>query len=257
MRSIKKFNQKNWNCTGNFGFFDRDEQILREGDLTASNNISKTIAPLKDVSCFFQIVGEVKKSAKPWVVFKETIKKPSVLSFSQIRIDAFNNLIHHENLPCQTPKFAKYIHRYSLLDKLDWLAYGLHESFKRPDQPSRWHSACIKVCKGAEHVLSSHIELAQVKKKHEAFANNISFIFVKPIVILDGLLFSAELDENSATKIEQIKYAMMNFEFQTKNYRRLSYRIDLVNIDDLESYIDLMDRRQKNIFDGILKEANL
>lgn len=262
MKAIKKFNAKSWECSGNFNFFDKDEEITRESDLRASQSLTnKNFSDFeKLIRCFFYIVGEVKKTKNPWIIFKENIQETNTPK----KYDAYDNCIFTRNLPFEKPRLVSYIHKFSLLDTLNFLGYGIHEFNKDPNQPSKWYSACTSICKAAEYVLTTEEEFYKQlstkdinsKVSPNILTSSLLFTFIKPIVIIDGKLFSAELDQNSDIFVEEIYFAPLKFYFKTKNYKRSSYNIDIVTLEHLDSYLDISEKRHNSIFEGIEKENN-
>src|SRR5688572_6277433 len=86
MAAIQIFLKNDWNCSGSANYFDKDEQKTREIDLIAYHSQRTTkVGKNSDrtIASFFFVVAEVKKTEKPWVVFRENLKHP---------FDAWNNL---------------------------------------------------------------------------------------------------------------------------------------------------------------------
>ena len=86
--------------------------------------------------------AEVKKSEKPWVVFKNYPKK----YFDSC---AWNNIIDYINLPCKPIHLSNSLAEHSLIKLNGWEGTGIHEAFKNPDQPSRWYGAFLSAIKAA------------------------------------------------------------------------------------------------------------
>lgn len=262
MRAIQIFLRNGWRCSGNASYYDKDEGKNREIDLEAYLWKRRDISDGRSMVSFFYIIGEVKKTDKPWVIFKEELNHS---------LDAWNNLAY-SNMPSQLNReIANAMSKDSLKTKLGWRGYGIHESFKNPNQPSRWYSAFVSVCKASKHVLESNFqvensldndteeeELIEVK-------DNISFHFVQPIVILDGILLSAALDETGNIKISEIDSAPMEFTYRSDHYYDMdfftgrptekSYRVDVVCLKALADYINLCKQRQVSIVDAICNQV--
>ena len=80
----------------------------------------------------------------------------------------------------------------------------------------------------------------------------VSFAFVKPVVIIDSKLYSAETDMDGHIDLTEVETAPVNFEYRSKHYKRESgYAVDVVTLDALESYIEKAERRHQDIVDGI------
>ncbi|HEX8179469.1 MAG TPA: hypothetical protein VF525_07995 [Pyrinomonadaceae bacterium] len=254
MRAIKIFLSEQWSCSGSPNYFDKDEQRTRECDLQAHRMLMKRLENDKYIQSFYHIVAEVKKSEKPWVVFRED------LSESPLRTgDAWNNLTFSVNLPFKPSRLFKDMTSASLISQLKWRGYGAHECFKKPDSPSRWYSSCMSACKAAEHVLEG--ESWQYKEdpaeKADIYENPPYLVFVKPLVILDGILLAADLSDEGEMSIAEINAAPMDFYFKSKAYNRSSYRPDIVTINGLRDYIQLSNIRHDHIHQGLLRESRI
>lgn len=244
--SIRTFISNKWNCSGFANFFDLDLDLITGVDLRAWKLREVRINEFINYGVHFYIEAEVKKSEKPWVLFKE---------FRQIVVDDYsNNLIHISGI---TPyRLKKALSQNSVYSQSQWRAYGLHESFKKPDAPSRSYSAFIKVCKSAESMLESasgyfkEMELDYQKNPDNEYKEPV-LIFVKPIVILDGKLLAANLSEKGEISIEEIKFASIEFYYRSKHCRKGVYLIDIVTLESLQEYIELSEVRQITIFDEI------
>ena len=254
MRVIRTFLAKQWSCSGNLNYFDKDEQKTRECDLQAHRMLMEKLDNEKFIQSYYHIVAEVKKSEKPWVIFRED------LSDKPLRTgDAWNNLIFYDNLPFEPRILYDDMTSESLIAQLRWNGYGIHECFKNPDIPSRWYSACVSVCKAAEHALKAESwpKIEGVEKVLDVFQNPPYLVFVKPVVILDGILLAADLSDQGELSIAEIEMAPMEFHFKSKSYTRSSYRVDIIGINGLEKYIELTNKRHNRIHQGLLKYSGI
>lgn len=242
LRSIRAFINKNWHCTGFANFFDKDQDIVTGVDLRASKHQEQKHSENLTYGVEFYIDAEVKKSEKPWVLFKERSRL--------IDDDYHNNLTYINDI---TPyKLRQAISQNSVYTTNRWRAYGLHESFKKPDAPSRSYSAFIKVGKSAESTLESASAFYRegdipTLENHK----DVRLILVKPIVILDGILLAAELSETGELSVEEINFASVEFHYKSKHCKKGRYLIDVVSIKSLEEYIDLTETRRETIYDEI------
>lgn len=246
LHSIRTFTSNKWNCSGFANFFDLDQDLITSVDLRAWKLREVCFNEFINYGVHFYIEGEVKKSEKPWVVFKE---------FRQFVVDDYsNNLIYISGI--MPYKLKKALSQNSVYSLTQWRAYGLHESFKKPDAPSRSYSAFTKVCKSAESMLESasayykEMELDSQKNPDNEYKENI-LILVKPVVILDGKLLAANLSETGEISIEEIKFASIEFYYKSKHCRKGVYLIDIVTLVGLIDYIELLEARQRTIFDEI------
>ncbi len=81
--------------------------------------------------------------------------------------------------------------------------------------------------------------------------------FVQPTVILDGLLYSAELDDSGDIQLTEIDHAAVNFEFASRGYRRGRYHVNVVRLDKLDDYMRTCEEHHKKIFDALLLSCSL
>lgn len=230
LRALKILKEAKWNASGLTSYVDLDESITRESDIVAYSTSLAFSKNKIESQIFISLAIEVKKSSKPWIILKE---KPNFELYLDESTDAV--------IFCDGLGKKKSYGPISALDqeglgrKLGWIGKGVHESFKNPDQPSRWYSSFISACKMAEHDLKQN----SWPIKNEDPPINFPFVhYVKPIIVLDGKLFSAEIEENNEVKIEPIKMCSVKFHFSTKEYKRGQYIVDVVQIDALKEYLE-------------------
>ncbi|WP_421164153.1 hypothetical protein [Aeromonas dhakensis] len=249
MRVLKTFSDKGWETSGIASYFDKDDEKTRESDLLAYHYIGQDVGESIDASSYFQIVGEVKKSNKPWVIFKETPEDSWELE------EGFSGLVFHDGIhrgKKRVSSYSKFLRKSGIGYQSGWVGRGIHESFKNPDQPSRWYPALIGVAKAGEHELEAN---SWDKNKERDKPHPPYMFFVKPIVVIDGLLVAACLDDNANISVEHIPYATVKFEFKTKSYNRKHYMIDVIQINHLEQYIDFCKSRHEILFEKMLESA--
>jgi hypothetical protein len=245
LRAIRTFLSRGWRCTGFANYFDLDHEQVRGVDLRASNEKVEMLPDNIRVAVEYYIDAEVKKSERPWIVFKE--------KNSYIIDDHLNNLSYATGF---APfRLRKAMAQDSLYTQFGWKAYGIHESGKKPDAPSRAYSAFVTISKSAESTLGSvsapYKELEQMSKDSGDLLNERVLLFVKPLVILDGLLLAANLSDKGEISIEEIKFAPVEFFHKSKNCHKGIYLIDIVTLNNLEEYIDLSGKRLLTIFETI------
>lgn len=244
MKAIKTFLERDWNCSGGYGYLDDNK--TREIDLQAQRHLQQSISPSGFLRVSFCIIAEVKKSDKPWIAFRTDFKNKDYEA-----IDPLNNLISLSNISFKR-LYNNEKHRilYStsintIPMRLGWAAYGLHESFKSPDAPSKWYSAFVSVCKAANFWLSEN-------KARDLGKDFFDFVIVKPIVILDGILTSASLDIKGDLVLREEEFAPFNFPFVLPNHSsNENYHIDVVTLRNLEKYLEICEFRIDDIFTQI------
>lgn len=197
----------------------------------------------------FHICAEVKKSEKPWVVFDQHTH-PKFLSC------AWSNLISVINSPATPTKLANALAEFSLIKINGWVGSGVHESFKNPDQPSRWYSSFVSVAKASEFYLESTSPEGE-EQAEDILANPCEIHFVQPLVILDAPLYRAILTETGDIEVTEIESAAFKFDYQSKSYKENQFRIDLVTLNGLDKYLKIVEARQEIFSLEILRSSNV
>jgi hypothetical protein len=253
MRVLKIFHSRNWNAQSGQGYFDKDESITREIDISAYSSVWLKHGEKAYASIFFHIIAEIKKTEQPWIVFQHRLEH-------RWKGCAWNNIIFSVNLPDEPYELADYITKTSLIQVRGWLGSGIHQAFKDPAMPSRWYQAFTSVCKACEDTY----ELEQGsgwRSSSDVVTSNVlenmtEFSFFQPLVILDGILVAAKLSDSGEIQLEEVSSVPFQFEFRTKNYHCSHYRVDLVTVDGLEEYLTLAKQRQRDIADGLQELAS-
>jgi len=243
MLAMKTFVARKWRTSGSRGYFDLDENKTCEIDLYAYHTLLEYKSGTKDVSAhsFFSIVAEVKKTQRPWIIFRENPQNNWRLQ------EGWSGLIYLDGV--SQSKSTKPLTDVLLTSgwgyNLGWFGYGIHEAFKFPEQGSQWYKALVKSCKAGEDVL----------KANSGGTHSYPYLFfVKPAIILDGELMSAHLDENANIEIETIKAAMVDFDFSTQNYNKNNktrYAVDVISLKYLDQYLEFSEERHRKIFNEL------
>jgi hypothetical protein len=244
----QSFEKRGWSVYSGGAYLDKDDNKSREIDISATLGRQSRKGKTRIFSNWVTIYAEIKKTEKPWIIFKSKLPKYKTTC-------AWNNLIHAVNLPCEPHKLVRLMSKNSLLIRNGWLGTGIHEAFKKPDQPSRWYGAFTTTLKACESYLEScqseNTTPTDEKQTDSVLKNPASLEFIQPLVILDGILVSAELSEDNEILLEEICSAAFEFEYRTPSYCQLSYRIDLTTLDSLDEYLSIVEKRQKDISDGL------
>lgn len=252
MRALKIFSSLGWRSQAGKGYFDKDENVTREVDISAHLSIALKHQGKFYCSIFMHIIADVKKSETPWIVFRNQLGMQSSGC-------AWNNIIFSNNLPQERFRLSKYISKSSLLKTRGWAGTGIHHAFKDPTTPSRWYKSFISVCKACEdaYEIESSFDLRGSIKEttDDVLKDHAELVFFQPLVILDGSLIAVSLSHDSELQLEEISSAPFRFEFRTKNYCRDSYRVDLVTVDGLKEYLASTRQRLQDISEGVQELA--
>jgi hypothetical protein len=245
----KIFQQRGWSISGGAAYLDKDEGKSREIDVVAHHGASVKRKDKTILYNGFRVYAEVKKSEKPWVVFKHY---PSNYRDSC----AWDNIIDYIYLPCEPVKLASSLQTHSLIKANGWEGTGVHEAFKNPDQPSRWYGAFLSAIKAATDYYETY-ETEGIKISDNLYENPTEITFNQPVVILDGVLTTAELSDKGEIIIEEVRSAAFRFDYKTEHYNRSSYRVDVVTVEGLDEYLDLIEQRQQSLGRAILRHAGI
>lgn len=212
-------------------FFDKDENKSREIDLiaTAESNLMNVDSSY----IVYHLFCEVKKSKSPWIVFKDSDVSNSyrVKSSSyDTRNTDIDDILRNTNT--YLPKLMK------------WKGSGIHEAFKNPSQPSRWYSAFLATVKAS---IDNYERWAD--DEFEESIKSIALDIYQPVVIVDGILLSSELDDNDEIELQEIMFASFPFEYKTKNYQQEQHSVDLVSLEYFSEYLRYTEGRKWEIIE--------
>lgn len=239
-----------WTCTGTLGFFDLDEQKMRQVDICAFMPCGDRVSRTQSTHTVWQLIMEVKKSenGKPWVVFKE---ENFLLKLAHWR----TNLVAYSNLPAEWDgNFSWRIHENTFCGNMNWLGYGIYESFKQPSETSRPYNAMVSVAKAAEHF---HREASAGMKRKKSHTSDITknpthVTLTCPVVVLDGELLTAEVDKSGKLVIGEADMAPMCINYKSSQYNRESYRVDVIRLSALKQYLGFVEKQHDAIRKAIL-----
>lgn len=176
---------------------------------------------------------EVKKTERPWIVFGQ--KNSDIIGWwdNPMVCVKVANSDRWANLA---------MFRSSIRSQTQWLGHSVHEAFKDPNQPSRWYASAVTVCKACvNHGNQNYFEaIREFDEPHLAIT--------QPLVVLDGPLIAAEIDENGEAVLSDIPYASLDFEFGTSKYKRRTYSVDLVSLSALDAYLALASEQRRALF---------
>lgn len=254
LKACKVFEKNGWYVQAGSAYYDEEEQKSREIDIVATMNSSVSIDEKNIIFHELHIHAEVKKSEKPWVIFKT---KQGALGGS-----AWNNLISAIYLPTKEFNLVKYITKSCLIRNNGWKGTGVHEAFKNPNNASRWYGSFITAIKSSIDSFKNSPNNDIKNNGYSRYTSNIleettEIHFFQPLIVLDGKMVSAELDENNEILLEHIDTAAFDFDYKSKYIHKDSFRVDIVTLNGLDTYIEKMKRRQIEINQGIVIESNI
>lgn len=252
IRALRSFRHSGqWGFRAGETYYDLDEHKTRQIDFSAYHPFGSTKGGPIPSACFV-VVAEVKKSERPWVVFPD--RRDLVRAWIERRSD----LLFHTPLPNDATDYRELMWRHSPLFSSGWQGHNVHESFKNPTDYSRWHSAAVSVAKASEDQLawgSGAPDEINERKTSEAKSGTSApyLLHVQPLIVLDGPLLAAVMDEAGELQIGELAGAPMRFHFRTPSYHRHFYQIDLVALQYLSEYVRQLEQQHINILKALLR----
>ncbi len=211
------------NVNYNQYYFDKDEQKGNEIDVTANMNSYS-----ENVLVGLNLICEVKKSPeRPWVIFstrRTSIEYEGYLRMHYgVGVDA--NILSFEDMQkkATSTEFSR-------------IGRSYYEGFKSDDQRSQIFKALTSAVKASEECAERNDPNSE-ENKDWRIEGQVQISFVEPIVVLDGLLFEAYLDEKDTLKLDQIDYIPISFGYISSQYKRSGYLVDVVTIKELPNLL--------------------
>jgi hypothetical protein len=247
LRTIR--NADGWQATGTAYYIDLDTEAARESDVQAHTVCSSASEDDRVIhyQSFYGLSIEVKKAEKPWIVFKETPTYRFQLT------EGLAGMVFCAGLKRQFRRgIGHTLSTTGLANSLGWYGNGMHEAFKNPDQPSRWYSAFVSACKAAEHALQQNSWTLDDTTDDD----HSPYLWLsRPVVVLDGRLFSADLDQNNELVLNQESMCSVKFKYNTPRYSRRHYFVDVVTLAALGRYLAMCSERNLALAEALQKLA--
>lgn len=245
MRTIRTFLNRGWSAKGSPSFYDLDDDVTREFDVSTHRVAGRELGESGSVTVFTMLALAVRRSKRPWVVFGRRPEHEALLG------EGWRNLTYWEHLPQLSDHIVWELD--GPLHDIAWRGTAIHESFKKPQDRSAWYPAFVSACKAAEHVLNSesggtgpHVVSIEDAKKEPGH-----FVYVRPVVVVDAPLVLAQIVEGNIV-VEDIPWAPFQFDFRTRNYARGDYFVDVVTLPSLDAYVEQWEARQEALLDALV-----
>lgn len=218
-------------------YFDKDQNKSREIDIVAYAETFMEHLNFSHVSVY--LLCEVKKSKTPWIVFKNRgLPQVQSLAWSPQRDERYVEPIMKEV-------------GATLDNVVGWRGAGIHEAFKTPSQPSRWYSAFSSITKAAVELRNevSESEDDEYLEDHDQ-STSMSLEVFQPVVIFDGMLVSAEL-EDGEIQLSEVPYVSVSFDYRSVRYNQTKKAVDLVTLNGLREYSNIVEHRMGVVANGV------
>lgn len=225
MVAIRACRAAKWECHGSFTYFDKDARATRECDFEAVKQWFELGEQGASIQLIARLLCQVKKAETPWIVFMDRLGNPHFLDGGDDII--VTNVREQKALRDVLLSCTPVIRR-------NWIGTGMHEAFKRPTESSRWYSAFVSACKAAEFAFDTSVAAPRF---------GTYFEWIKPVVVLDGSMISAELSPSGEIILTETGEASFAFEYRSDAYTRLRFSLDVVTLDSFPRYLDLVGAR--------------
>ncbi len=216
-----------WRVVSSSLYVDPDSGVTRELDINTlkiykenSNNINKA-------TLFSHLIIQCKKSDKPWVFFDNGGTDHFWLGYYSLKCgkDGFMT-----KLCFQGKDIGFNDHRYKDIR----LHRSFHIAFSNPSRTSEIYDALVTSCKALEYFKTQYKE--SMSTAH----------FFTPIVVLDGTLWSANLDNNNKLHLKQVNKLVVKLDYifgndkKPNNYKH--QYIEIITRKELKSSIKEIDK---------------
>lgn len=229
-----------WKVQNSSYYIDRDENKGREIDIIASIHRSQEIYKGIHLEVVFSLVMEVKKTEdKPWVIF--TSETDSVIErllpknyvFSSFTCEGFKiNRLLRKNTESANPRSGR----------------NFYQGFTKNGGRDDIYKALTGTHKAMHHKLENC----------SAYSNKSEdrlFHFVEPVILIQGKLFEAYINENNEMQLEEAKYVQTYFNYLSPNYPSESTSntvVHVINKDYLEQFIHERNESLNSFFEDLI-----
>jgi len=227
------FSEAGWDVRHSNYYLDRDEEMGREIDISASKEgIVFEDDVGEKVYTKLSLVCEVKKSAnKPWVIFStEKSRYEARFGLSLCTQDGMGNVLEK--------KIQTSIDRSSSINKFSRIGITYCEAFKNETQKrgsdySQIFKALTSSIKASEYFLSIR------KNRYVGMLRCLpkSIEFFEPVIILNGTMCEAYLNKKNELELNEINHIPVLFNRISPKYDRDNYIIDVVTIKELPNLL--------------------
>jgi hypothetical protein len=223
LRVIEIFEGCGWGAFAGIQFYDSSVQKSREIDIHViqSDVLRDDDHPSFEMTSEFWV--EVKKTERPWVVLRGA-DASKYLDLETV----FGRPHSIEAFPSRGELRAAF-GKNTLAVREGWFGHGIHESFRKAGDRSRWYSAFAKLARISRHPSHS----VAFFKSHEGRSH---IRLTQPLVVLDGPLLSARTAEG-AIQVADILQATVEFGVSDSETHKGTIQIDVVTLPALADYL--------------------
>lgn len=219
------FEAAGWYCTENEYYIDQDENKGREIDIRANKN-----ATGGRICVWSMLSVEVKKSDKPWIIFTSNKRflEPGGYGLLNHCHNVNSDLLTYENIMDEHPSCSQ-------------LRLGRKEYVAFSSTPQIF-SAILSATKAG---IEAHRLAEAYKEAYNADSYDVSFY--TPLVVVNGNLFEAYLDDQGEMCVEEKNHIAFRLNYASPSYDKSRYLVDIVTTAGLGAYLDLQNRWIKHM----------
>ena len=218
------FEKYGWRVNHNSYYVDEDEQKGREIDIVAVSNTSST--QYRIAVCSSLICGIKKGTKYPWVIF--STKRGTAEHEGWGRLHYAEGQVDSTLLPFEQ------IERKSTTSQFARIGRSYCEAYKSDDAKSAIFEALTAVVKASEYWVKKNKESSSGFYRDSLGSRDITF--VDPIIVLDGLLYEAYLDDDNHLQIEEKTHIPVSLGHISKAYGP-GYLVEIVALNALDQLI--------------------
>lgn len=206
--------------------------------MTASKN--KYYEGSQHVCCWSMLSIEIKKSDKPWVIF--TSKR----RFTDT--GGYGLLNHTNNISSDILTYQDIMQKYP--GNMKRIGRNEYVALAKDGHPQIYNALLSSV--------KSSIEQHRLAEEHKEAYDETSFdiVFYTPVVVVDGILFEAYLNEDDDVEVKPSSHIVFNLNYASPSYKRKSYLVDIVTLNGLEDYLVSQEKWIEKMRDSIIMKVN-
>jgi hypothetical protein len=249
--AIRKVKARGWDVIPNYAFTDPQDEKTRTVDFVGWKILSypPDDRMMHNGAQIF-LVGEVKKTERPWVVFCEEGEHEQNFDFP---------ILSGYELPKDISGIGYNI-KEPLGDFKGILGYSIHESFKPPSESSRSFNAFLSTIKATEAINKWEIEAHSAsEEKTSPYPEWFLFTlrYFQPLVVIDGELLQTNISSNENIDVTPIDMVSVRVKYESKATENGIYRVHVVQLEALEKYLNLMDNFQRRLVDAVFEAGGV
>ena len=232
-----------WTCEQNLTYNDFEAGRSREIDLKARKYFNRKG---EKFSCAINLIIEVKKSSRPWVIF--TINNsPSYFDFK----GPGYGIIHSRKNISFSDLAAKDLMHDFPRNLTNIIGTNFYEAFKSPDEPSKIYEALMSSIKATffqafksngllnepkQTIITADILLQQTPDKHRHIEVYI------PVVIVDGVLCTSTLSEDQTIELTETFYVPVQMSHSVSPYDTYYlYHPEVISLNYIPNFLKSLD----------------